>query len=68
MRCSLNVATIAANNDKEIGTLIAKAIETVGNSGVVTVSESQDMNTTLEVVNGLDVPWEIKWGPCKWCV
>ena len=51
----VNVATIAANNDKEIGTLIAKAIETVGNSGVVTVSESQDMNTTLEVVNGLEI-------------
>ena len=50
-----NVATIAANNDEEIGGLIANAIETVGNSGVITVSESQDMNTTLEVVNGLEI-------------
>ena len=49
-----NVASISANNDEEIGGLIAKAIDTVGKSGVVTVSESQDMNTTIEVVNGLD--------------
>ena len=51
----VNVATIAANNDKYIGELIAKAIEKVGKSGVVTVSESQDMNTSLEVVNGLEI-------------
>ena len=51
----VNVASIAANNDKDIGSLIAKAIETVGKSGVVTVSESQDMNTTVEVVNGLEI-------------
>lgn len=50
-----NVATIAANNDEEIGELIAKAIDKVGPSGVVTVSESQDMNTTLEVVNGMEI-------------
>ena len=49
------MASIAANNDKDIGSLIAKAIETVGKSGVVTVSESQDMNTTVEVVNGLEI-------------
>jgi len=51
----VNVASIAANNDKEIGGLIAKAIDTVGKSGVVTVSESQDMNTTVEVVSGLEI-------------
>ena len=51
----VNVASIAANNDKEIGELIAKAIDTVGKSGVVTVSESQDMTTSVEVVNGLEI-------------
>ena len=51
----VNVASIAANNDNEIGELIAKAIDTVGKSGVVTVSESQDMNTTVEVVSGLEI-------------
>ena len=51
----VNVASIAANNDKKLGELIAKALDTVGKSGVVTVSESQDMNTTIEVVNGLEI-------------
>ena len=51
----INVATIAANNDAKIGKLIAQAIESVGESGVITVSESQDMNTTVEVVKGLEI-------------
>tara|TARA_R110000824_G_scaffold292594_2_gene480998 strand:- start:646 stop:2160 length:1515 start_codon:yes stop_codon:yes gene_type:complete len=50
-----NVATIAANNDKIIGGLIAEAIETVGESGVITVSESKDMNTSIEVVQGIEI-------------
>ena len=49
-----HVATIAANNDNYIGGLIAEAIETVGKDGVITVNESKDMNTTIEVVQGLD--------------
>ena len=51
----VNVASIAANNDNEIGELIAEALDTVGKSGVVTVSESQDMNTSVEVVQGLEI-------------
>ena len=50
-----NVATIAANNDKIIGSLIAEAIETVGESGVITVSESKDMNTSIELVKGIEI-------------
>jgi chaperonin GroEL len=47
------VATIAANNDKTIGTLIAEAMEKVGNDGVITVEEAKGMETTLEVVEGM---------------
>jgi len=46
------VASISAA-DKEIGNLIAEAMETVGNDGVITVEESQSMGTTLEVVEGM---------------
>ncbi len=48
-----NVATISANGDKEIGQLLAEAIEKVGNDGVVTVEEAKSMNTELEVVEGM---------------
>jgi chaperonin GroEL len=47
------VATISANNDEEIGTLIATAMEKVGREGVVTVEESKTGETSLEVVEGL---------------
>ncbi|MGH7309282.1 MAG: chaperonin GroEL, partial [Candidatus Rokuibacteriota bacterium] len=47
------VATIAANNDKTIGTLIAEAMEKVGKDGVITVEEAKAMETTLEVVEGM---------------
>lgn len=47
------VATISANNDDEIGKLIAQAMERVGNKGVITVEEAKSMETTLEVVEGL---------------
>ncbi len=47
------VATIAANNDKTIGSLIAEAMEKVGKDGVITVEEAKAMETTLEVVEGM---------------
>jgi len=47
------VATIAANNDTTIGNLIAEAMEKVGKDGVITVEEAKAMETTLEVVEGM---------------
>jgi chaperonin GroEL len=47
------VATISANNDEEVGNLIAAAIEKVGLEGVVTVEESKSYETTLETVEGM---------------
>jgi len=47
------VATISANNDRTIGNLIADAMEKVGKDGVITVDESKSMETTLEVVEGM---------------
>jgi chaperonin GroEL len=47
------VATIAANNDKTIGNLIAEAMEKVGKDGVITVEEAKAMETTLDVVEGM---------------
>ncbi len=47
------VATISANNDKEIGQIIAKAMECVGRDGVITVEEAKRFETTLEVVEGM---------------
>jgi chaperonin GroEL len=47
------VATIASNNDKTIGDLIAEAMEKVGKDGVITVEEAKAMETTLEVVEGM---------------
>jgi chaperonin GroEL len=47
------VATISANNDPEVGDLIAAAIEKVGLEGVVTVEESKSYETTLETVEGM---------------
>lgn len=48
------VATISANNDEEIGEIIAKAIERVGKNGTVTVEEGKGFETTLEVVEGMN--------------
>ena len=48
-----NVAAISANNDREIGTLIADAMEKVGKDGVITIEEAKGMETTLEVVEGM---------------
>lgn len=47
------VATISANNDTEVGNLIATAIEKVGREGIVTIEESKTGETTLEVVEGM---------------
>ncbi len=47
------VATISANNDQEIGKLIADAMEKVGNEGVITVEEAKSIETSLEVVEGM---------------
>ncbi|MFA4906336.1 MAG: chaperonin GroEL [Candidatus Margulisiibacteriota bacterium] len=47
------VATISANNDSEIGSLIADAMEKVGKDGVITVEESKGIDTTLDVVEGM---------------
>ena len=47
------VAAISANNDAEIGELIADAMEKVGKDGVITVEESKGIETTLEVVEGM---------------
>src|SRR5688500_9155604 len=47
------VGTISANNDEEIGTIIAQAMEKVGKDGVITVEESRTMETVLEVVEGM---------------
>ena len=47
------VGTISANNDKQIGSIIAEAMKKVGKDGVITVEESRTMETTLEVVEGM---------------
>jgi chaperonin GroEL len=47
------VATISANNDPEVGKLIATAFDKVGREGVITVEESKTHETTLEVVEGM---------------
>jgi chaperonin GroEL len=47
------VATIAANNDKTIGDLVAEAMEKVGKDGVITVEESKSAETALDVVEGM---------------
>ena len=47
------VATISANGDKEVGKMIADAMQKVGNEGVITVEEAKTANTELEVVEGM---------------
>lgn len=47
-----NIATISANNDQTIGTIIADAINAVGRDGIVTVEDAKGMQTTLEIVEG----------------
>ena len=47
------VGRISANDDQEIGEMIAKAMEKVGNEGVITVEESKSLETELDVVEGM---------------
>jgi len=47
------VGTISANNDKTIGNIIAEAMAKVGKEGVITVEEAKSMETTLEIVEGM---------------
>jgi chaperonin GroEL len=47
------VGTISANNDEAIGTIIAQAMDKVGKDGVITVEEAKSMETSLEVVEGM---------------
>ena len=48
-----NVATISANGDQEIGQIIAEAMQKVGNDGTITVEEAKGIETTLDVVEGM---------------
>lgn len=48
-----NVASVSANNDREIGQLISEAMEKVGKDGVVTVEESKTLHTELDIVEGM---------------
>src|SRR5204862_140442 len=50
---SAQVGTISANNDPEIGKIIADAMEKVGKDGVITVEEAKGLETTLETVDGM---------------
>jgi chaperonin GroEL len=47
------VGTISANGDREVGDMIAQAMERVGNEGVITVEEAKGMDTELDVVEGM---------------
>jgi chaperonin GroEL len=47
------VGTISANGDREIGEMIAKAMQKVGNEGVITVEEAKSLETELDVVEGM---------------
>jgi chaperonin GroEL len=47
------VGTVAANGDKSIGSMIAKAMQKVGNEGVITVEEAKSLDSELEVVEGM---------------
>jgi chaperonin GroEL len=49
----VQVGTISANNDRQIGEIIAEAMQKVGKDGVITVEESKTMETALDVVEGL---------------
>lgn len=52
-RQTAQVATVAANNDSEIGTFVADALEQVGRDGVVTVEQGQSLTTEVEWVQGM---------------
>ena len=52
----LNVATIAANNDSQLGELIQQALDKVGRDGIVTVEESNNYQTKLVLREGMEIP------------
>ena len=54
-RMIAQVGAISANNDEAIGTIIADAMEKVGKDGVITVEEAKSMETSLEVVEGMQL-------------
>ena len=49
------IATISANNDKEIGKIVATTIRTVGTDGLVTVEEGSEMEDTIDIVDGMEL-------------
>jgi chaperonin GroEL len=49
----INIAAISANNDTEIGKIMAEAFQRVGKDGVITVEEGKSINTTVDVVEGM---------------
>lgn len=51
----VQIATISANGDKAIGELIADAIQKVGRDGIVTVEDAKGLNTTLDIVDGMQL-------------
>jgi len=55
-----NVATISANNDNELGNVIAEAFKEVGKNGVVTMEVSNDSSTSYEVINGAAIDKPLK--------
>ena len=54
------VATISANNDKELGKLISGAFEKVGKSGIVTMEESKDLESSVKIIDGMQYEKPIK--------
>lgn len=51
----INVGTISANGDRSIGELLATAIERVGNDGIITVEPAKSVETTLDIVEGMQL-------------
>ena len=51
-----NVASVSANNDVEIGSLIAKAISKIGHNGVINIEESTNHESSVECINGMVIP------------
>lgn len=51
----VNIGTISANGDRSIGELLAQAIEKVGRDGIITIEPAKSVETTLEVVEGMQI-------------
>ena len=51
----VNVATIAANNDGELGSLIAEVLQTIGRDGIISVEEGHSLKTTYEIKDGFEI-------------